>query len=241
MVHTLPDYTSKWRSDTPTFNINSSEVSRRINQVSSPDGRGRVRWFDDMQGIYNGWEHQTMLGGSAEVTIDRPYTGDQAHRLTTSAVAGSISRMIKTFSPGVLPRIGVEAIFCVIDNDGTFDVQFSCSDDTHYALSELRCDIKNNRIQLRTFPAAGWVTIGTQNFSDLYPTYLTSKLVGDFSTGMYVRAIINGVEIDLSGHTWTKTAGAYLYRTCITLAGGNIDAEICKYNVGACFLTDQEP
>jgi len=241
MVYTLPDYTSKWRSDTPTLNINTGEIARRISQVSSSDGRGRMRWFDDMQGVLSGWQHSTMLGGSAEVTTDRPYTGDQAHRLTTSAVATSESRMHKTLSPGLLPRLGCEVIFCVIDNDGTFDILFSCMDDTHYSLSELRCDIKNNRIQIRDFPDVAFTTVATQNFEDLAPTYITSKLVIDFKAGLYVRAIVNGVEIDLTGYTLKKTAGAYYYRTCINLVGRNIDAEICKYNVGAVFLTDQEP
>lgn len=241
MVYTAPDYSSKWRSDTLNPKIDTSEIARRINPVSSPDGRGRMRWFDDMQGVLTSWTHSNMMGGSYSLTTDYPYTGDQAHRLESSAVAGSRSRMFKALDPGLNPKIGVEVLMAVVANDGVMEVGMSCSNEGYYALGSLKVDIKNDKVWVQPDYLGAWVDLADHNFSQMNIAYMSLKLVGDYSTGKWMRCIVNGVEYDLSSYTWVKHAGDYYYRLGITIEGGNIDAEICKYNVGAVFITDQEP
>ena len=241
MVSTRPDYSSKWRSDTPTFNINTGEIARRINPVSSPDGRGRVRWFDDMQGIEDSWQYQVVGAGSNSVTTQFPYTGDQAFRLTTGIVAGQASHMFKILDPGLNPRIGVEVFVANIDKDGRFVLQMSCSNDGFYAIGGLRIDIKNDKVHLNPHDPIAWTEIADHEFSDINRAFMSMKLVGDFSTAKWVRAIVNGVEYNISAYDWTQAAGAHPYRVGITLKAQNIDAEACVFNIGGVFITDNEP
>ena len=241
MVHTLPDYTSKWRSDTPTVNLNVSEIARRINPVSSPDGRGRMRWFDDMQGLEDGWYYQTVTSGAHSVTTEQPYTGDQAFRLETGVLLNSIQRMSKHLYPGDNPRQGVECIFANLLNDGSFVMEFSIQNGTESSLGSLRLDLKNDIIYFNPTWAGVFHNIAAHPFRPASLAYLTVKLVMDFETKMWVRAIVDGIEYDLSAWEATPVIAATGYRTLITLAAENIDAEVCRFNVGAVFLTDQEP
>ena len=241
MVYTLPDYTSKWRSDTPALTLNTGEIARRINPVSSPDGRGRMRWFDDMQGTDDGWYYQTVNSGTHSVTTQQAYTGDQAFRIETGAVLNSIQRMSKHLCPGDNPRQGVECLVANMQNDGSFVMEFSIQNGTESSIGGLRLDLKNDIIYFMPTWAGVFHNIATHNFRPTNLAYLSVKLVMDFDTKMWVRAIVDGIEYDLSAWAATPVIAATGWRTLITLAAENIDAEVCRFNIGAVFLTDQEP
>jgi len=241
MVHTLPDYTSKWRSDTPTFNLSTGEIARRINPLSSLDNRGRMIWFDDAQGELTRWNEGVFVGSSASKTTNRPYFGDEVYRLETTAAAGSKIYFSGEVDPGIISRYGFEVLFAEMGNSQYLELVFSYMDQTDYLVSEFRLDLLNDRIYIDPNNDGTWHLISNHLFDGNNRTYHHIKLVGDAVTQRWVRMILNGVETDLSAYAWNRSAAGICARMGMSINLVNTAATAAKMNIGGIMVTDQEP
>lgn len=241
MVHTLPDYTSKWRSDTPTVNLNVSETARRINPLSSLDDRGRITWFDDCQGAIGNWNAGIFVGSNAVKTVDRPYFGDTAYRLTTTAAGGSKIYFSRDMDPGVISRYGFEILFAEMGDSQYLDMVWSYMDQTDYLVSELRFDLLNDKIYIDPKNDGTWHLVSSHLFDGNNRTYHHAKWVGDAVTQKWVRLILNGVEFDLSAYDWNRSADGFCGRMGLSINLVNTAATAATMNIGGIMITDKEP
>ncbi len=88
MVHTLPDYTSKWKMLKLSANVDNAELAARINGINTFDRRGNVLYIEDF--VCPNIVHPiSYLGGAGAATISCAYrkTGEYSLKVVTDDAA----------------------------------------------------------------------------------------------------------------------------------------------------------
>ena len=68
MVHTLPDYTTKYKTAIVFGNLDHAELAARLGSIDIYDRRGAVIDLDNFEAPYMRWIGET-LGGGGNVTL----------------------------------------------------------------------------------------------------------------------------------------------------------------------------
>lgn len=241
MVHTAPDYSSRWRSDAINPTLDVSEIARRINPLSSSDARGRMLWFDDCQGTIYKWNIQGFVGGLAYETTDRAYSGSKAYRLETTANANSKVYVNLDVDGGQAGKLGYELLFAEMGNSQFLQMIFSFMDQTDYLVSGLRFDLLNDKIDIDPTNGGLWTKVADHLFDGNNRTYHHAKLVGDAVTHKWLRLVLNGIEYDLSAYDWNRAGAGVCQRVGLSMNLVNSAATAAKMNIGGIMVTDNEP
>jgi len=201
MVHTLPDYSSKWKNDTVFATPDMAELAARLKSIDTFDRRGNVVWMDDFEGATLLWTPNGGAGYNVALNATAPYTGSQSCRLTTGGVAlQNWAQISKYLSYPVVSNIGFEISSTWDDDNVYFYWQMYLYDGTTQYIASVRYDNAANEL-LYLDAAAVYQTFAT-NIDLSLPalSFNTCKLVTDFANGNYSRFICNEVTYDLSAY-----------------------------------------
>ena len=200
MVHTLPDYTTKYRMAKIFGQIDSGELAARLQSPDKYDRRGNVAFMDNFEGGVLQWE--TGGGGTSPVsalTTANARDGSQSCMLTAGAgVLGQayIYKYLGLINPG---RIGLETSFTLNPNTVYFTVAFWYYDGARVHRGSMTYDLPNKKwFYLNSLGGDTDlllnVTLRTAN-----SPWHTCKLVLDTDTDEYVRFLYNNVETPMPG------------------------------------------
>ena len=202
MVHTLPDYTTKYKMATVFSNLDDAELAARLGSCNTFDRRGTTIWMDGFEHAILTWNNDGIgAGGSAALSTAAARNGDTSCKIVTGAVAGNEWYIQKRGNYPALSQIGCETSLCIISNDGLYEihlhirstgglyrgaVRYKKSDNTWYVMDAGGV--------FRAVSAEGEVSDDTYHFT-------TAKLVIDYDTKKYVRLMVADNTWDISAYT----------------------------------------
>lgn len=201
MVHTLPDYSSKYKNTTLSNITDYAELAARLESIVTHDRRGNVVWLENFEhGINRWWVTGSGVGNSQTISATTSRSGDSSLKLVTGNTLAHQARARKLFQYPSLVKHGLEFSFTYGTDFDYMRVWFNIRDgaDVHYIGLEI--DNTNQRVEYWD-DAGNWVPTGI-TFTEVvaWPMFVTVKIVADASTDLYTRLIFGEQEVDLSAH-----------------------------------------
>lgn len=240
--HGAPDW-SVYRIDSASYTVmDLAELAARLDSINVFDRRGDVVWLEDFTTGLNQWDILTAgTGAAAAISPAHFLSRGYSTKLTCGS---SDTRLIglRTYKP--YPRtqpFGLEASFTVETNHELFTLYAHVVTGGQGHLYQLQWSEANDTLSYFStlgFPIALTPTV----YLHRDPTcFHTLKLVFDPINRLYVRALLNHQEWDLSTitpYTTAQAAGSYL----LLLAQYQGDAETNAVGyVDNIILTQDEP
>jgi hypothetical protein len=240
MVHTLQDYTTKYKLATIFSHIDEAELAARLGSIITFDRRGNVIWMDDFESGVAKWNLSGNGTGNTQlISTTRARNGSNSLALTCGSDLGVYSRMIKYLEPPVNSSIGFEFSFSIDANITKIEAIARFYDGTYNRYGYFKIDVTNAKIQYMN-SAAGWVDllVGISWITNTSYFY-TIKMVCDFLNDTYLRVVLRDKTYDLSSVELRKVASATYprfeleitaYGTAVTNAVAYIDDIIFTQN-----------
>lgn len=242
MAHTRPPWSSKWRMATIFEQIDSGELAARLGSIVTFDRRGNVIGMDDFEGSTLKWEaFTTGAGGSVSLNDTYARNGDQSCKMVPGSGDGMTAYMYK-YIP--LPReshVGVECSFTRHADIGDILFHLSFYDGTYLKKCGLGCSFENDKLyyypqtEIWTEFHDGWVP-KTSNY-----LFSTAKLVIDYSTTDYIRALVNEAEYDLSAYDYYSTGDPTSPYMLLSVTVTNTKAGNPAIYIDDVIITQNEP
>ena len=207
MVHTLPDYSSKWRNETVFGVADMGELAARLKSIDTFDRRGNVIWLDDFEGTTNLW---TMGGGVGYVTalnVGAALTGSQSMIMTTGGIGGNNwAQIYRTLAYPVLSNIGWEISSTWDDDVLYFYWEMYLYNGTTSNHPSIRYNDTTHELLYLDDGNVYQVFATNVDMEMTTSSFNTCKLVVDFVNGYYQRFILNDVTYDLSAYPYRQFA-----------------------------------
>lgn len=242
MVHTLPDWTTKYNLTTIFSQIDTGELAVRLKSIVSYDRRGNVFFMDDFESSVIHWIVPALLkSGTAELSTDYARSGNQSLAMTPDAGLDETVYVYRYLPHPVLSKIGLEVSFtCPIEMQYIIlRALFICND--IYSTTGLLFHPGSDSV-FYWGSDGQWHDFAYNWFIDISPDlFFTMKYVVDLTTGKYVRCLVNEKSYDLSEHSYhTEPADVnpYMFIDMTVCNGGDTTPTAYFDDV---ILTQNEP
>jgi len=242
MVHTLPDYTTKYKLAKIFGQIDSGELAARIKPINVFDRRGSIIWWDDCQEDVDTWE-QTAIGTGSSVALanDKIFYGKNSIKLTCGSDGAKYAAVHRYFPVSVDTRLGVEAIFSLgadMDKVGIF-LQIFDGTTSYQAYAGL--DVNNSKLQYGNYLALSDVPNGSYAFIEDKVLFYHLKLVIDWEMKKYVRILFAEKQFDMSSYSMKTAVSVQPPFIIIGLRCTGEAASNGITHLGGAILTQNEP
>jgi hypothetical protein len=206
----LMDGADQWGQ---TLRIGNAELAARLDNLNSYDWRGNVLYKCDFGlGIPAGYNYLDGVGAGVALTPDYFMTGGYSLKLTGgSTLTGQAARAIKIGSPPSA-KIGVECSFSYAPGAVRFYILYSYDWGVNRRVFGIAFDFGTNQLEYYN-NAGAWTDFqaavclqGANSFHHL-------KVVGDGTTGKYIRGLYQNAEYDmtaLSGQSAASLGSDYI-------------------------------
>ena len=209
MVHTLPDYTSKWKNKTISNIVDNAELAARLGSISTHDRSGDVIWMDDFEGVVCKWI-ETVFAADAGIALstEESLKGDQSLKMNAGFNVANYVYATRYLANPVTGNLGFE-------NAVTYDAEID------YLLWEMRfvaaaatweAKIKwrNTQNDLQYLNAANvYVTFATDvDLATHSHCFNAFKMVVDTTNLTYARFIFNHITYPMTAYGLHVGAGA---------------------------------
>uniref|UniRef100_A0A6H2A251 Uncharacterized protein n=1 Tax=viral metagenome TaxID=1070528 RepID=A0A6H2A251_9ZZZZ len=218
------------------------ELAVRLGAPASIDRLGNVIYMRDFRyGLNSSEWGSSGAGEDVHLSGNHSMYGGYTVRLEKVASTSSYSGVeVRTVARSA-GRVGVETLFAVITNYPKAKLYLYRYTGTQLYRWGLQWDTANQEVSILT-DVDTWTLTGTTVKCLIgYPLLHSMKLVGDESDGDYVRALIDGVEIDLPEGTAvisSSTVDPHLLLRVFNSAGPPYG---CFMYVDAIMVTVNEP
>lgn len=199
MVHTLPDYTTRYRMAQIFGQLDSGELAARLGALSKNDRRGNLVWCD-------GWESDPLkwfiLQGSAGYSVARDttiaYEDTASLKITTGNSTGDIVGVSKLFDIPSSSRLGFETHVNFTDTNIIFYLfTYGLIGTTKYQ-STIRLNMATRTLQYRSSGGSYTTLTSDYPYTIGEDQWTMIKLVIDWEKYEYVRVIGGDTTYDLS-------------------------------------------
>jgi len=242
MVHTFPDYTTKYKMVKVFSQIDSGELAARLGSINTFDRRGNIVWMDDFEDTATKWGYSLTGGRGSIVTSNaRAWTGDQSMQIVTGAQVDDMALMEKYFSLLSDTRLGLELRVTRTGSNSMFYMGLYGDNGTNQYNGTLRWNWSNGHVDYRD-SGGGWPNLKDDVLMDITDEHwLPLKVVIDWDNLEYVRALVEDQEYDLTGEalSFGATSGNRFILIWIWLiVSGAVSKDCWIDNV---ILTQNEP
>jgi len=241
MPRGLPDY---YNPDTLVSQrlANVEEVVTQLRGIGGVDNRGQTLFSDTFGEGLDAW--LATYGGDATypvVSTTQTLIPPASVYFDAGTSGGDgYSYILKRFHLGESVRLGLEThiYYNLVSPLYRLHMAYNLSGDEYYAQLEV---LPASGV-LRVLAVSGWVTIGNVGYAGYAGVvWLPLKLVVDFESGYYVRALAGQKQFDISDHPLRSSAilqggMAQFENRCIAANAGTNDAFI-----GFTSITVDEP
>lgn len=206
MIALLTDPQDVWGN---FLSIGTGELAARLGSPKTYDRRGEVLSIDGFEHGLGGWA-VSGTGSASDVVLSSNYVkaGGYSAKLTAGVTDLDNIQLLKSVQPLTLGKIGFEVSFSKNIYDSGFSLYiYNCVGTTYYRGS-IRYDSKLNDLFYYSSEDK-YIAFDTDTklFENLH-CFHTIKLVVDFKTNKYVRALVNEREHNLSEHFLATTGNA---------------------------------
>lgn len=185
-------------------------VSQMLWGFTPIDSQGRIVYLDTFNNGLGGWAPTVSGAGAVAPTLHSGsfqgliYSPPNAVLLQPGVTAGSLTGITREFYFGVSKRLGIEAAVRVSATSPNYYFRIAYrADNDHKYDAILRFDHATGTWKIE-LPSSVEQTIFTMNLTS--SAYQQVKLVADWNTGRYVRALIGENLIDLSSYSMRVSA-----------------------------------
>lgn len=191
-------------------NISREELAARLGSISTFDRRGEIIFKEDFEnGNLKTWTSGTLTGsgtgGEATISNAKSLSGQRSCRITTGNVSGDDWTIKRRIIVPFVSRFGLElASILPSSNLGYFRMDLVYYTGTVYYAGGLYYDGTN----LKYYNTGGTYTTIEALALNTGSIFHRFKLVLDFLTHKYVRAIVDNNFYDLSSYLLYTTASA---------------------------------
>jgi len=205
MVHTLPDYSTKYKLVKVFGNVDTAELGCRLGAQATEDRRGSLLWYDDFESTVNKWVMNSGVGGSScALSGECVRYGNQGVKIVTPDSSLQTVQMYKYFTLAYDSTIGAEIYYCFKDKNIRSTFELVGFDGT--TVWEGRVDVNLSADYLGIYNDI----TGMIQLDDWIPfiprelMWMVVKLVIDWVNKEYVRLIVGNTIYDLTGiPLWT--------------------------------------
>lgn len=237
-----PDYLSP-NSNVSTVQFDGASIVGGLGGIQSVDGRGRIVYADKFSNGLNSWYKSYSGAGIAPyLSYDNGYPFYPPVSVVLDPVAAAGNSVLTNQFPFVYSgRFGLEVAFYT----GVTVAGFSLYVDQIISSQRLyQMEIKYSRLDKKLYilDPSGYVDLlDFTTWGDIPEDWFTVKLVFDTSKDVYSRAVIGGVEFDLSGYSirnfeWAAAPRLYISLKCVGEVGF-----VEPSGVGYVIITNDEP
>lgn len=241
MVHTLPDYTTKYRMVTVFGQIDTGELAARLGSIDTFDRRGNVIWMDDFEGSMLHWEG-VAAGAGAGVSLSNSHSlyGDQSCKLTTANTSSATALIAQRLGYQTLSKIGFEFGITSSANLQDFIIAVTLTDGTYIMYPQLKYIHDDYKLYYSDHEGNWKELATTDGVYDSDYLFNKVKLVCDFKTRYYTRCILNDREYDMSSYMLRKYSNGQLPNMYIRIKiTAGADANVTSY-VDGVIITQNE-
>ena len=242
MVHTLPDYSTKYKMVRIFGQIDTGELAVRLKSIVTNDRRGNVMWMDDFEDISQKWDYNEYpITGLCAHTSKYSYSGTQCMQINSGAHSAAVSGIDKRFPQPPQAKFGIECFVRHLGADCNFGLAITARDGNYAYDGDVRYYPDEDELKIRT-GLTDYTSLGTGilPISDEELWY-SFKIVIDWATKKYVRAIVGYTQYDLSKYslfTYGIVERPYL-KLRLRLFSENDDNHTCY--VDNVIITQNEP
>lgn len=202
MVHTLPDYTSKWKLDRISANVDNAELAARLGSPVTLDRRGTVIWMDDFESPdTQKWAESIDAGGTCSISATRSWMGDQSIKTVTNAKKGDDVVLGKEFALPTQHTMGFEIMYHMPLGKPIVYIKVIGYDGHDWFEGQVRYDHNTQKVYYYDSGGNPVELIREDSNSTILEPWRLMKLVVDWDTKKYIRFIFCGTTYDLSTHT----------------------------------------
>jgi len=206
MVHTLPDYTSKWKLNRISANVDNAELAARLGSPVTLDRRGTVIWMDDFErAAAIKWAKSIDAGGTCTLSNTRAWMGDQSMKTVTNNVTGDSVMLGKEFALPTQHTMGAEIMYRILLGKPIVDIRIIGYDGGHYWTGEVRYNHNTQRLYYYDSGGNPVELIREDNNVTILEPWKLMKLVVDWDTKKYIRFMFCGTTYDLSTYDMEST------------------------------------
>lgn len=221
--------------------VGNAELAARV--VGCPvsyDRRGQVLYRTDFSDGQGAWQLEDANGGAAAMQATAAIQGTNCVALSTAAAANSWAKMYLSYPVPVSGEsVGVGVYFSYFQQPAYWLIWLQYSDGTTVHFGELLGKVSDGKLYVYDDEGSE-VEVGTwDNGNPGLDVWHYAKLVMDLSTGAYIRAIFDGVEIDLSGINYYQDSTSD-YKLVVTFGLTGRAASIGSYLVDCPIITVRE-
>lgn len=213
MVHTLADWTTKYRMVRIFANIDDAELAARLGYPGTEDRRGNVIWMDDFEDTGSRdptihWAKSVDGLGSVAFSPEKAWTGGSSMALVTDPSDGSETIIAKMFSHPIDSTMGAEIHVKFGDYLPIFMLNIVGYTGSAYWIAAIRYNIGTHTLEYQD-KNEDWVTIPQTEYGvTLLEHWFTMKLVIDWTNKEYKRVLFGSTFIDMSGIPMQTDANA---------------------------------
>ena len=205
-VHTLPDYTTKYRMVQVFGSTDVNENAVRLGSIDTFDRRGNVIVLDDFEGVFLKWDMvRSAAPNDAVLIANRAKNGSQSCKLEAGAVANEWVGIENYFIIPQLGKIGFEISFTKAAFVKYIEWFYTLYTGVYKYETGIRYTVAGGLLEYYN-DAAGWTELhpGIKLHGGTH-TFHTLKVVVDAGTGRYVRALLNNNYFDMSAINMDST------------------------------------
>ena len=205
--HTALDYSTKYKLAKIFGQIDSGELAARTGGLSFLDRRGNVVFMDDFSNNTNNYYRSSAGAASAMViSATRSFSNDTCMKITAGPGATNYTNVWRTTNQPRSTKLGVEVMYMIDNDDADIMLGISGWTGTEVYDAWIKYDTGTEEISYHNLGGT-FTVIGTErNELEVYKLWTYFKVVIDWSTKCYVRAIVGGTEYPLPNIEFYHTA-----------------------------------
>ena len=242
MVHTLPDYTTKYKIAAIFSMIDVAELAARLGSINTYDRRGNVMFMEDFEGGTLFWNTEGVgTGNSAALSTVWAKSGSQSCALTAGAGALGQSYIYRDLLVKVIGNIGLESSFTVDPDTSYVFMSLRYYNGAGYVEGGIRYDNANNKIQYLNSGNTYTDLITNLKINTQTKQFSTWKMVLDLSNSEYERVMVNDEDVDMDGIDLKSVVAANSKYIMIRIRHDSSHADAKTIYVDDVILTQNEP
>jgi len=242
MPHGHPDYGIGAPAATIYPVLDIGELAARLGSPATADRAGNVMWYDDFEGTIKRWDYSSYNAeGDFQHTTEAARSGAACAKLLTPTTLNKDTWM-KCYRPlPVASKIGFEFSYAMYTNINYLYAVLKFGDSAGQYEYQLRYD-RYNKTMAYYNSSGGYTDLpGSVSHRLFYHAWNTIKLVVDYESQKYVRALLNSFSWDLSGIAPKFNSGSYTPSLYIEARIQNRDAAQRYIYLDDVILTQNEP
>lgn len=242
MVHTLPDYTTKYKMATIFGQIDTGELAARLNSINLFDRRGHTVLMDDFEAGILRWDNDGAGTNHSEtINAGAAKSGTQSLKLTAGEGAGGQSWIYKYLGIPVVGKLGAEFSFTANADTNYMSIDFRWLDGSKYYKAYIKYEPAVDRFRYLNKDNAWTDLITNIKLVESSNTFHTLKVVIDTDSLEFVRFLLNNQLVNLSGVALRPDDDATAASIYLGINHTSAHADVKSIYVDNIIITQNEP